>query len=57
MFEEEATVPAAGDYAVWVGGSFRAGLTVEVDGRRVGSARHVLTNTGGYTRLGSAQLG
>jgi hypothetical protein len=54
--EGQVTVPAAGDYAVWIGGSFRAGLEVDVDRRRVGSARHVLNNTGGYVGFGLTRL-
>jgi hypothetical protein len=50
------TVPAAARYAVWVGGSFRGELSAAVDGRLTRSRRHVLNNTGQYSRFGSLPL-
>jgi hypothetical protein len=52
----DVTVPTAARYAVWVGGSFRGELSATVDGRRTGSRRHVLNNTGQYARFGSLPL-
>ncbi|HUK97475.1 MAG TPA: hypothetical protein VLV46_07445 [Gaiellaceae bacterium] len=48
--------PAAARYGVWVGGSFKAGVAVDVDGRRVGGARDSLNWPDTFTSLGSVQL-
>jgi hypothetical protein len=52
----EATVPNAGTYGVWLGGSFRRTATVRVDGRRAGSVTHLLNNDRQFTPLGAAEL-
>jgi len=46
----------AGTYAAWLGGSVRGGVTLHVDGRKVGEARHELENEGGFIELGQARL-
>lgn len=51
------SVPAAGRYELWVGGSVRGQLTAFVDGRRAGRVRHQLNNQGQYTSLGQIDLG
>lgn len=51
------SVPSAGRYGFWIGGSFRRTLTLVVDGRKVGSVRHQLNNSGQWTPLGQAALG
>jgi hypothetical protein len=45
-------VSRAGEYSVWVGGSFRKRLSVYVDGQLVASRRNQLNNAGQYTLLG-----
>jgi hypothetical protein len=45
-----------GDYDVWLGGSVRPEVTLEVDGRPVGEVRRQLNNQGEYVQLGSARL-
>lgn len=45
-----------GRYAVWLGGSFARTVTISIDGRRVGSLSHVLTETGQWTPFGSLRL-
>ncbi len=54
----EASVDVArpGRYGIWLGGSFRDGLEARVDGRMLGRRRHLLSNEGGYTLLGEAEL-
>jgi hypothetical protein len=49
--------PAAGTYELWLGGSIRPEADVTVDGRRVGSVRDELNNSGDYISLGQARLG
>ena len=49
-------VQVGGSYAVWLGGSFARTITISIDGRRVGSLRGVLTETGQWTSFGSLQL-
>jgi hypothetical protein len=50
-------VPRAGNYGVWLGGSFRGSMEAFVDGRRVGSARGELNySKGQYEQLGSIAL-
>jgi hypothetical protein len=48
---------SGGAYDVWAGGSFLGLVSAEVDGRRVGVARHQLEWTGQYVDLGSVRLG
>lgn len=55
--ELTVTIPRPGDYEVWVGGSIRGELTVSIDDRPVGKARHVLNNFGQYVSLGTSSLG
>ncbi|HEY5159607.1 MAG TPA: hypothetical protein VII83_00920 [Gaiellaceae bacterium] len=50
------TVRASGPYTVWLGGSFARTVTISVDGRRVGSLRGMLTETGQWTPFGSLRL-
>ena len=47
----DVSVSAPGRYEIWVGGSFRSSLSLRVDGRPVGAARHRLNETGQYTLL------
>ncbi len=49
-------VPAAGRYEVWVGGAFRGGAAVAVDGVPVGEDRHQLSFTGNWVPFGTADL-
>jgi hypothetical protein len=44
-------------YEIWLGGSVRGEVDVEVDGRPAGEARHQLNNQGEYVLLGTARLG
>jgi hypothetical protein len=50
------TVPRAGTYAVWVGGSTRGQVATEVDGQEVGSEGPALDHAGEYRELGAAKL-
>jgi len=49
-------VQASGSYTVWLGGSFARTITISIDGRRVGSLRGMLTETGQWTFFGSLRL-
>ncbi len=49
-------VPAAGRYAIWLGGSIRGRVDVSVDGKPAGSARHRINNPGQYVWLGETPL-
>jgi hypothetical protein len=49
-------VGASGRYTVWLGGSFARTVTISIDGRRAGSLRSVLTETGQWTPFGSLRL-
>jgi hypothetical protein len=49
-------VPFGGIYEAWLEGSVRSGVTLSVDGRRVGTARHVLSEDRGLVPLGSVDL-
>jgi hypothetical protein len=51
-----ATVPKAGRYDVFLGGSFRRQLEIRVDGHLVGKARHQLNHPGAYTPMGTIDL-
>jgi hypothetical protein len=51
------SVPRAGHYELWVGGSVRRELTGFVDGRPVGRIRHQLNHQGHYTSIGRMTLG
>ena len=52
---KDFTVPRAGRYGLWLGGSFRGRLRLYVDGRLIADARHRL-NSPGYEPLGKAVL-
>ena len=54
--ERDFTVPRAGRYGLWLGGSFRGRLRLYVDDRLIADARHRL-NSPGYEPLGEAALG
>jgi hypothetical protein len=49
-------VPANGHYDIWVGGAFRRGLDLLVDGRQLSSERNALSHSGQYTPIGEATL-
>lgn len=49
-------VPSSGDYAVWLGGSTRVGVSAAVDGRTVGSSPYHLNGNGQYLALGQLAL-
>ena len=49
-------VPRTGRYTFFLGGSFRDGLAVYVDARRIFSGRHQLNWFGKYTPLGDVRL-
>jgi hypothetical protein len=53
----EFELPRSGEWRAWLGGSVRGGVELYVDGRRLGSARHLLNNYGFHVDLGSAELG
>ncbi|PZR69352.1 MAG: hypothetical protein DLM63_02445 [Solirubrobacterales bacterium] len=50
------TVPAAGRYELWLGGSFTRAVAVAVDGLQVGTVAMELANRGQYLRLGAVTL-
>jgi hypothetical protein len=55
--ETTVTVPRAGRYGIWLGGSFRGSMEASVDGRHAGEARGELNySRGQYEELGSATL-
>jgi hypothetical protein len=54
--EVAATVPQAGRYGVFLGGSFRDRLELTVDGRRLADMRAELNNNGQYTPMGEVEL-
>ena len=45
-----------GDYTLWLGGSVRPLVDLEIDGRPAGQVRHELNNDGEYVELGSSRL-
>ena len=49
-------IPRRGRYGVWVAGSFKGVVQVDVDGRRVGTARDQLNWPGTLSPLGSIRL-
>lgn len=51
-----ASVPAAGEYDLWVQGSFARGLELSVDGSGVGSTPDELSFTGQWIRFGGRML-
>jgi hypothetical protein len=51
------SVPSAGSYGIWVGGSFRTRVRVSIDGRPAGSARNVLQWPGNLVHVADEPLG
>ena len=49
-------LPSPGPYEVWVGGAFRGGASVAIDGVPVGSDRHQLSFPGNWVPFGTADL-
>ncbi len=49
-------VRRSADYSIWLGGSVRPQVELEVDGRAAGEVRHQLNNQGEYVLLGEADL-
>jgi hypothetical protein len=56
VVDAEATLPRAGNWTAWLGGSVRGGVELRIDGREIGSARHALNNYGYFVDLGEAEL-
>jgi Ca2+/Na+ antiporter len=56
MGGSSVTVPHAGRYELWVGGSVRGELTALVDGRPVGRVQHILNHRGHYTSVARLEL-
>jgi hypothetical protein len=52
----KVSVPAAGVYDAWVQGTFGRGISVWIDGRRVGSTRDQLSFAGQWIRFGAREL-
>jgi hypothetical protein len=50
------TVPAAGSYAIYLGGSVRPRASISVDGDEVSSVRQDLNNLGEYVPFGASHL-
>lgn len=50
------SVPSAGVYGIWVGGSFRARVGIAVDGHPAGSARDVLQWPANFVQIGKVRL-
>jgi hypothetical protein len=50
------SVPASGEYGVWVGGSFSSGMKVKVDDQRVGSQWNQTQWPGNFVPFGSVFL-
>jgi hypothetical protein len=50
------SIPRAGSWHAWLSGSVRGRIQLLIDGRLVGSVRHLLNNAGLYVELGSAAL-
>jgi hypothetical protein len=55
--EGSVTVPRAGRYWLWLGGSFRRRIDVLVDGRLVARERHELSHSGHFVPLAELELG
>lgn len=49
-------VPRTGRYTAWLKGSVRGSVTLYVDGRKIGEARHRIENEGAFIELGTADL-
>ena len=54
--EGTTEVPRTASWSAWLGGSVRGRVELVVDGRLVGSARHVLNNFGFFVPLGETEL-
>ena len=54
--EGSVEVPGAGEWEVWLQGSFSRRVAVELDGRRVGEVEPRLGPRGGWERVGAARL-
>jgi hypothetical protein len=52
----QVVLAGGGSYGVWVGGSFRGRVQVEVDGVSAGSMRNRLSHGGSYAQLGTLHL-
>jgi hypothetical protein len=52
----DVVLPKAGPWTLWLGGSVRGRIETVVDGRPLGSVRHLLNNTGLYIELGTSEL-
>ena len=50
------SVPENGDYELWLGGSFRDRIELDVDGRQVGTRRNRLDHDGQFTSFGVIPL-
>jgi hypothetical protein len=50
------SVPAAGRYVAWLGGSFGRGFEVSLDGRRIGGVHYRLNDAGQYEPLAELPL-
>ncbi len=55
-FTSSFASPVGGRYGVWVGGSFKSAVGIDVDGRRVGGARDSLNWPDTVTYIGSVRL-
>jgi hypothetical protein len=55
--ELQLPLPAAGRYAVWLGGSVRGRAEVSIDGQSVGDTRHRIGYGTSYQELGTIALG
>ncbi len=53
----ELRVPHPGRFEIWLGGSVRGEVELEIDHRPVDELRHELNNQGEYVLLGRARLG
>jgi hypothetical protein len=50
------SIPTAGSYGVWLGGSFQRALEVWIDRKKLSKKRHRLNNNGAYTPFGKIVL-
>jgi hypothetical protein len=54
--EGSFTVPKAGSYGVWIGGSSRGDVKVEIDGEEAGSEGIEVDHAGEYRQVGTVRL-
>ena len=54
--DTQVSVPRDGRYEIWLGGGFRGEAVVSVDGREVGSDRHVLAYAGQVVPMAKVPL-